>query len=64
MRLHAVISKGTRAASKTKKFQPAANPNASSTYLPAKRMNGLDIGRYVTYDIISTPNPWAVYFLS
>lgn len=47
-RLHAVTSKGTRAASKMKKFQPAAKPNASSTYRPAKRMKGLDIGKYVT----------------
>lgn len=46
--LHAVISKGTMAASKMKKLYPAATPNASSTYRPAKRMKGDEIGRYVT----------------
>lgn len=50
-KLQAVTSKGTKAASKTKKFQPAAKPKASSTYRPAKRMKGLDIGRYVTCQI-------------
>lgn len=48
MTLQATISKGTRAASKMKKLYPAANPNASSTHRPAKRMNGDEIGRYVT----------------
>jgi hypothetical protein len=52
MTLHATISKGTRAASNTKKFQPAAKPNASSTNLPANRMNGEDIGRKVTISAI------------
>lgn len=64
MTLHATISNGTKAASKTKKFHPAANyklvspstvgirrgltPKASSTKRPANRINGEDMGRYVT----------------
>lgn len=32
---------------KKKKLYPAATPNASSTYRPAKRMKGDEIGRYV-----------------
>jgi hypothetical protein len=52
MTLQATISKGTRAASNTKKFQPAAKPKASSTNLPANRINGEDIGRNVTISAI------------
>jgi hypothetical protein len=68
MTLHATISKGTKAASKTKKFHPAANyksvrllddgtgydltPKASSTKRPANRIKGEDIGRYVTISAI------------
>ena len=48
MTLQAVISKGTMAASNTKKFQPAAKPKASSTHRPAKRMKGEEMGRKVT----------------
>jgi hypothetical protein len=33
---------------KIKKFHPAATPKLSSTNLPAKRINGEVIGRYVT----------------
>jgi hypothetical protein len=71
MTLHATISNGTKAASKTKKFHPAANyksvsvsvggiqhhltPKASSTKRPANRMKGEDTGRYVTISAI--PNP-------
>lgn len=52
MTLHATISNGTRAASKTKKFHPAATPKASSTKRPANRMKGEEMGRKVTISAI------------
>lgn len=54
MRLQATTSNGTSAASKTKKFQPAAKPNASSTKRPAKRMKGEEMGKYVTISAMET----------
>lgn len=54
MTLQAVISKGTMAASKMKKFHPAAKPKASSTYRPAKRMKGDEMGKYVTISAMPT----------
>jgi hypothetical protein len=63
MKLQATISNGTRAASKMKKFHAAAMPKASSTYLPANRINGELIGKYVTQPYlycISITERWVV----
>jgi hypothetical protein len=54
--LQATISKGTSAASKMKKFQPAATPKASSTKRPANRIKGEDMGRKVTISAIPELN--------